>query len=401
MSADRPNPDPSDLPPIVTPAEAFPGSGEIPRAIEAPPAAEPSGRPGPGLGLAIAFSILLMIGHLFIGVGVALGLLVVTKLLGDKSSTGKVQPNGTAWAEKSRMGPDSGATEAASAFDDPLSLLALTATSVLTTLLIAVVLIALREGSAWRRTMAFRSPHPAHVLVTLLLVLPGMLVASEVGTFAQRFLPRFTGAQESYAALSQLPWPLVLLVGAVLPAVGEELFFRGLLGRGLTARYGVLAGVIITSILFGLIHMDPPQVLATALLAVPFHVLYLAGKSIWLPILAHGLNNALAFLLMRLPSDSPWRLVLGGDDYALLPPQVFVAALLAFLCLLWWAVSMRVRWLLPSGQQWWPGYVTAESPPDHVAPRAELARPGLLPVVGSLFSLAFLATMIVVARQSL
>lgn len=351
--------------------------------------------------MAIAFSILLMFGHMFLGGGVAVGLLVVKKVFGDKSGTGKVQPNGTAWAEKSRMAGDSGATEAANAFNDPLSVLAITAISVFTTLLMAVVLIALREGSAWRRTMAFWSPHPAHVLVTLLLVLPGMLLASELGTFAQRFLPRLTGAQESYAALSQMAWPLVLFVGAVLPAVGEELFFRGLLGRGLTARYGVIVGVIITSILFGLIHMDPPQVLATALLAVPFHVLYLAGKSIWLPILAHGLNNAMAFLLMRLPSDSPWRLVLGGDDYASLPPQVFVAALLAFLCLLWWAVSMRVRWLQPNGQPWCPGYITAETPPDHVGARAELARPGLLPVVGSLFSLALLATMIVVARQSL
>ena len=36
-----------------------------------------------------------------------------------------------------------------------------------------------------------------------------------------------------------------------LPAVGEELFFRGLLGRGLIARHGLVLGTCLAAALFG------------------------------------------------------------------------------------------------------------------------------------------------------
>jgi len=347
MSAD------DELIPEVTPATGC-----------APPA-----KPGPGFLLSVGFWFLLLLVQLTVSSGVGLSVAWLRHVARDQTSDDFP-------ADRTATSVDNLMQE----FNHPAVLLATLASSVLTTCFVALIIVSLRDGRSMRRTMAFRRPHPGHVVLLVLLALPTMLVASEIGTWAQRYMPRLEGAQQAYMHIAESSWLIVVLVGALLPAFGEELFFRGLLGRGLTARYGMGLGILGTSILFGLMHLDPPQVVATALLAVPFHLVYLWGKSIWVPILAHGLNNALAFNLMRLPTDSRWRLVLGGDDHALVPPLVIIPAVICFLSLLWLFFSCRTRWVNRNGIVWSPGYMTAEMPPAELDASPQTTRPGPLPL---------------------
>src|SRR5262249_41293070 len=80
----------------------------------------------------------------------------------------------------------------------------------------------------------------------------------------------------------------------------EELFFRGFLGRGLIGRYGVLAGVLLTSLLFGTIHVHPILICGAAAFGICVHLIYLATRSLWVPALLHFLNNAFVVAVLSL-----------------------------------------------------------------------------------------------------
>lgn len=83
-----------------------------------------------------------------------------------------------------------------------------------------------------------------------------------------------------------------LLTMAILPAVVEEILFRGCLQNimvGLTKRAWL--GIFITSILFSLMHLSWTGFLARLFLGLVLGLLYYSSKSIWLSITAHALFN--------------------------------------------------------------------------------------------------------------
>ncbi len=94
-------------------------------------------------------------------------------------------------------------------------------------------------------------------------------------------------------------YPQLLVIVGVGPAIGEEVIFRGVIGRGLIARWGVIRGVLLTSLLFAIAHLSPSHALATLPIAIFLHVAYLATGSLWAPILVHFLNNALSVTMMK------------------------------------------------------------------------------------------------------
>ena len=82
---------------------------------------------------------------------------------------------------------------------------------------------------------------------------------------------------------------LALLV--LIPPLCEETFFRGILFRGLLARFGVGVAVASTSILFAVFHMIDIQRILMLILGCYFAFLVYLTGSLWASILAHGVNN--------------------------------------------------------------------------------------------------------------
>jgi membrane protease YdiL (CAAX protease family) len=84
---------------------------------------------------------------------------------------------------------------------------------------------------------------------------------------------------------------------AVLPAIGEELFFRGCIQRTLGRWFrSYHAAVWITAILFSAIHLQFYGFIPRMLLGALLGYLYAWGKNIWLPVLAHFTNNAVSVI---------------------------------------------------------------------------------------------------------
>ena len=90
-----------------------------------------------------------------------------------------------------------------------------------------------------------------------------------------------------------------LLVIAILAALSEELFFRGTLQPLLHRAFGGHAAVWTTAVIFALVHMEFTAIIPRVFLGAVLGYLYLYTRSIWIPVLGHSLNNALAVVLAR------------------------------------------------------------------------------------------------------
>ncbi len=93
-----------------------------------------------------------------------------------------------------------------------------------------------------------------------------------------------------------------LFLIAIIPAIGEEMFFRGVTQKKLKniLRNPHIA-ILITSFIFSAIHMQFFGFLPRFFLGVVLGYLFYYSGNLWMPIIAHFTNNALAILLMYLP----------------------------------------------------------------------------------------------------
>ncbi|WMN08006.1 CPBP family intramembrane glutamic endopeptidase [Marivirga arenosa] len=92
---------------------------------------------------------------------------------------------------------------------------------------------------------------------------------------------------------------IALLIIGVLPAIGEELVFRGLLQNKLeSATKNAHLAIWISAIIFGAFHMQFYGVVPRIMLGALFGYIYVFSRNIWYPIIAHFVNNGLAVILM-------------------------------------------------------------------------------------------------------
>lgn len=92
-----------------------------------------------------------------------------------------------------------------------------------------------------------------------------------------------------------------LFVMAFIPALGEELLFRGCIQKGLENKIGnAHVAVWVTAFIFSFIHFQFYGFLPRAILGIALGYFYVYGKSLWIPIWAHFLNNATSVLAYKM-----------------------------------------------------------------------------------------------------
>lgn len=90
---------------------------------------------------------------------------------------------------------------------------------------------------------------------------------------------------------STLNFFINILCVAILPAICEEFLHRGILMRGLFNSVSVKHALIISSICFGLMHLNIVQVFYASILGLLIGFVGIVGKSIWPSIIIHFVNN--------------------------------------------------------------------------------------------------------------
>ncbi len=90
---------------------------------------------------------------------------------------------------------------------------------------------------------------------------------------------------------------LVVIVIAVVPALCEEVMFRGYIQKSFQYKISPFKAAAVTAIFFGLYHFSPYGVLPLIALGLYFGFAAYLSKSLFIPIILHFLNNFIAVLL--------------------------------------------------------------------------------------------------------
>jgi membrane protease YdiL (CAAX protease family) len=126
---------------------------------------------------------------------------------------------------------------------------------------------------------------------------------AELGNLAQEIWPvSFDELAARQRLVNPTSWwgGVTALLGLVIVApVTEELLFRGWLMRDLAERYGPRAGLLWSSILFGLVHLEPTAVLYATVAGVVLGAVALKTGSTLASIAMHAGVNALPLLVPR------------------------------------------------------------------------------------------------------
>ncbi|WP_372753364.1 lysostaphin resistance A-like protein [Labilibaculum sp.] len=148
--------------------------------------------------------------------------------------------------------------------------------------------------------------------LTIIFALPAINLLADINSHLQ--LPEFLSGVEEWMRNSEsqaeeitnkflvMETPFDLLINliliALIPALGEELLFRGIIQRVFSDMVkSVHWGILITAFLFAALHMQFFGFLPRMAMGVLFGYLLIWTQNLWVPILAHLLNNGMAVCL--------------------------------------------------------------------------------------------------------
>jgi membrane protease YdiL (CAAX protease family) len=125
---------------------------------------------------------------------------------------------------------------------------------------------------------------------------------------------------------------LNMFIIAIIPAISEELFFRGVLQR---IFYGFFrsphTAIWVTAILFSAVHLQFYGFIPRLILGLSFGYLYYWGRTLWLPVIAHFVNNATAVLAEYFQGTETANVVSEMADwrkYLILPAPIIISVVI-------------------------------------------------------------------------
>lgn len=111
-----------------------------------------------------------------------------------------------------------------------------------------------------------------------------------------------TSNSENTKAITEMikNYPALFLFPAIYAPILEEIIFRKFLMGGLKHRFGFWPAILVSSLLFGAVHMELQHLLIYSSMGFVLGYLYHKSGKIAVPILAHGLMNATVVVIQFL-----------------------------------------------------------------------------------------------------
>ncbi len=171
---------------------------------------------------------------------------------------------------------------------------------------------------------------------TYLLKRPnGVVILKSIALGVLTFIGMYLVSQYVFVLLSYLGaragfldvsgWYIIpaIITTVIYAPIGEEVVFRGAIVYGLKDVNKVLA-VLLSALLFALMHMSPMQTFYQFVLGCMLAVLVLRGKNVLYTVVAHGVSNIMALVSAFLPLQ---------DIPLFHPTTIVIASILLEVCL--------------------------------------------------------------------
>ena len=187
-----------------------------------------------------------------------------------------------------------------------------------------------------RETLLLRLPTWPDLLMAVPLAISFVILSDQLSTLTSDLVPAELSEQLREVQIRWLTasgprdWVVKLATIGAGAAISEELMFRGFVQSAFSRATGPAIAVILTSILFTLLHILPLPSFAAAGLVLGLTAL--ATGSIVVPVVIHFLNNVAALALVNLAGLE----TLG--DPVWIPPEILLPAVAIFvLCMIYYA----------------------------------------------------------------
>ena len=170
--------------------------------------------------------------------------------------------------------------------------------------------------------------------------LPGSILLY-VGTFllvivasfllSQLFPESAQNVNATFDEITSHSFFVVVLVIAGMPAIGEELLFRGLTFGSLRNKYKIGWAILVSSLIFGAYHVSLVKLLPTAMLgACLAYAVYQSG-SIYVSMALHFINNFISVIGMMKPEILEKLLpILVKNEFSV--PEMIIITLVGLIC---------------------------------------------------------------------
>ncbi len=164
-------------------------------------------------------------------------------------------------------------------------------------------------------SLSFKSVSRQQLMLTVVIMLFAMPLINGLSFWNEQLhLPAFLESVEAWMRAAEakamaiteaflsvntaLGLAVNIVIIAIIPALGEELLFRGVIQKELSKWSGKIhLSIWITAFLFSAMHLQFLGFLPRFLIGGLLGYLFYWSGSIWLPILAHFVNNAAAVIL--------------------------------------------------------------------------------------------------------
>ena len=144
--------------------------------------------------------------------------------------------------------------------------------------------------------------------------------------FGFRF-PTMVASEGLTVVMGNWAFLLMLVLIAVFPGFCEEVSYRGMLMNGFVKKLGLHGALLVSSFMFGLMHLNVVQVIFATVLGYLMGMAVLATRNLWAGIIVHFINNALAVYMAFAPGAG-WMF---GDVLVWLVNLNFIVYLLVML----------------------------------------------------------------------
>ncbi len=161
------------------------------------------------------------------------------------------------------------------------------------------VLMALLLTSSPRRTLRLRWPEGRYLFLAAALAFALNPIVNELEPIIQRLFPVPDAIKAAFGQLMGRSAGLATMVTtfALVPAICEELAFRGLILSGLQRQHRTRSAILLSALMFGFLHVLMSlfqQLFNATLLGIVLGLLAVRSRSLLPGIVFHFLNNAIA-----------------------------------------------------------------------------------------------------------
>lgn len=167
------------------------------------------------------------------------------------------------------------------------------------------LLAAVYSKKSLKKTFRLNAFCPRHIAGSIVMIAGAIMVGIVLTAVTSAMFPSSAeGVSVSMDYLMGDNFAQTLLVVALLPAVCEELMFRGYIFSAFEAKMKPAAAILTASVIFGLYHMSIVRFFTTALLGAAICYVAYRSKSIFPGMLMHFINNACSVFIMYYPEQT-------------------------------------------------------------------------------------------------